>query len=240
MRYGLNRAVAVLLALSACSPVPPAAPAEARREAPPPPTPAPDEGPPSAPRRGAPTLDEARATRPGDIIFHVSRSAQSEAIQRATGSRYSHVGLVESGPGGLVVLEAVQPVKRTPLAEWIARGVDGHFVVKRLARADALLTPAAIEQLQRVGSRFVGKRYDMAFGWSDARIYCSELVYKVYHEALGIEVGRIQQLREFDLDSPVVRAALAERYGSKIPLDEPVVSPAAIFDSPALITVREQ
>lgn len=34
------------------------------------------------------------ALRDGDIIFHTSRSAQSDAIQRATKSPYSHVGLV--------------------------------------------------------------------------------------------------------------------------------------------------
>jgi hypothetical protein len=32
--------------------------------------------------------------RNGDIIFHTSRSAQSVAIQLATQSRYSHMGIV--------------------------------------------------------------------------------------------------------------------------------------------------
>jgi len=36
----------------------------------------------------------ATPLRDGDIIFHTSRSAQSVAIQRATHSPYSHVGLV--------------------------------------------------------------------------------------------------------------------------------------------------
>ena len=36
----------------------------------------------------------ATTLRDGDIIFHTSRSAQSAAIQHATHSRYSHVGLI--------------------------------------------------------------------------------------------------------------------------------------------------
>ncbi len=178
--------------------------------------------------------------RPGDIIFHTSRSAQSKAIQLATNSPYSHIGLVESGPEGLLVLEAVQPVKRTPVREWIARGLGGHFVVKRLKRAREVLTPRATERLRAAGARFVGKNYDAAFSWSDDRIYCSELVYKVYQDALGIEIGRVQKLRDFDLSDPVVKRKLVERYGQQIPLDETVVSPAAVFDALALDTVLER
>ena len=81
-----------------------------------------------------------------------------------------------------------------------------------------------------------GKHYDLAFGWSDDRIYCSELVYKLFDRAMGVRIGRLQRLREFELDDPAVKAKLRERYGARVPLDEPVVSPAAMFDSPLLET----
>ena len=55
----------------------------------------------------------------GDIVFHTSRSAQSQAIQLATKSPYSHMGIVYLRDGKPFVLEAVQPVKLTPLDEWI-------------------------------------------------------------------------------------------------------------------------
>lgn len=249
-----------IVVLAACSPARPPAPEEAKVERPAAPEPADavahaeaaaharaealgDARPDSAlssPGETAPAQAGMDQLRPGDIIFHVSRSAQSKAIQLATKSPYSHVGVVESGSDGLVILEAVQPVKRTPVGEWIARGIGGHFVVKRLKNASELLTPDAALRLRTVGTRFIGKHYDTAFGWSDDRIYCSELVYKLYHEVFGIEVGPIQRLRDFDLGDPVVKAKLIERYGKSIPLDEPVVSPAGIFDSPALITVLER
>ena len=40
--------------------------------------------------------------RSGDIIFHTSRSAQSVAIQKATGSPYSHMGIVYVNAGKAV------------------------------------------------------------------------------------------------------------------------------------------
>src|SRR4051794_22201057 len=71
----------------------------------------------------------------GDIVFQTSRSAQSLAVQRATGARFSHMGLVLYKGGKPFVFEAVAPVKFTPLEQWIARGQGGHYVVKRLKDA---------------------------------------------------------------------------------------------------------
>jgi len=66
----------------------------------------------------------------GDIIFHTSQSSQSAAIQLARKSEYSHMGIVYVRDGRPVVFEAVEPVKATLLDEWVARGEDGHYVVK--------------------------------------------------------------------------------------------------------------
>ncbi|WP_285608111.1 hypothetical protein [Geothrix edaphica] len=55
-----------------------------------------------------------------------------------------------------------------------------------------------------------------------------------------IEVGQQQRLREFKLDDPAVQAKLRERYGAQIPLDEPVISPAAMFNSGLLQVVAQE
>ena len=180
------------------------------------------------------------AVREGDLIFQTSKSSQSLAIQHATGSQYSHMGMIFFQDGKPFVFEAVATVRYTPLDKWIARGEDGHYVVKRLAQAGRLLLPANLEKLRRETSRFVGKPYDLTFEWSDQRIYCSELVWKMYKNALDIEIGHLQKLRDFRLDDPIVRQKLKERYGANVPLDEPVISPAAMFDSELLVTVGKQ
>jgi hypothetical protein len=179
----------------------------------------------------------AAGFREGDLVFQTSASSQSQAIQLATRSVYSHCGIVFRIGKAFYVLEAARTVRFTPLAEWIARGKGGRYVVRRLKAADRLLTPAALGKIRVEGKKFEGKPYDLAFSWSDERIYCSELIYKIYRRALGLEAGKIQRLRDFDLDHPAVRQKLRERYGSRIPLNERVVSPQTIFESDLFVTV---
>jgi hypothetical protein len=178
----------------------------------------------------------AEPLRDGDLIFHSSRSAQSAAIERATQSPYSHMGVVLHRDGKPFVFEAVATVRHTPLAKWAARGDGGKYVVKRLKTG---LTAVQYQQLRASAAAFEGRPYDLYFEWSNDRIYCSELVWKMYQRALNLEIGARQKLREFDLTDPLVRAKMRERYGSRVPLDEPVISPAAMFDSPLLEIVRQ-
>jgi hypothetical protein len=173
----------------------------------------------------------------GDIIFQESHSSQSRAIQLATKSRYTHVGMIFKKSNRWMVLEAVQPVRYTPVKTFIARSTKGHFAVKRLIKADEQLTPPTIEKMKQLGTSMLGKNYDIYFEWSDAKMYCSELVWKIYERTLHIEVGRLAKLKEFDLSSPLVKAMMQQRYGSKIPLEEPVISPEAMFQSELLTTV---
>ena len=173
----------------------------------------------------------------GDIVFHTSRSAQSKAVQAATKSPYSHMGIVLFRDGKAVVFEAVQPVKYTPLKQWLDRGQGRRYVAKRLKQP---LSAASVRKLHQAAERYEGKAYDLTFEWSDERLYCSELVWKMYKAAADIELAPLARLGSFDLDAPAVKAKLKERYGDNVPLDEPVVSPAAIFESRALKIVGQR
>lgn len=146
------------------------------------------------------------------------------------------MGIIYVTPTGIYVYEATQPVKLTALNDWIRRGDGSHYVVKRL-RNDALLTRENLKKMHAAGERYKGKNYDLYFEWSDDRMYCSELVWKIYKEALGIEIGKLQTLSSFNLANNTVQQKLKERYGDAIPLNEKVISPAAMFDSDQLITV---
>ena len=174
----------------------------------------------------------------GDLIFQTSLSGQSKAIQVATHSKYSHCGLIYKDGNDFFVFEAVQPVKRTPLDKWIARGQNGKFVIKRLKNAEQVLTPATLQKMKQVGEDFTGKNYDLTFEWSDDKIYCSELIWKVYQRATGFEVGKLQKLSDFDLTNEVVKKKMTERYGDKIPMNEIVISPSSIFNSELLTTIK--
>ena len=174
----------------------------------------------------------------GDIIFQTSLSNQSKAIQLATQSKYSHCGIIYKSGKDFYVFEAIQPVDTTPLSKWIARRENGKYVIKRLKNADAVLTPSTLNKMKEVGNEFKGKDYDLTFEWSDDKIYCSELIWKIYKRSTGIEIGKLEKLSDFDLTNSAVKSKMKERYGAKIPLNETVISPAAIFDSENLLTVR--
>ena len=176
----------------------------------------------------------------GDIIFQTSKSSQSIAIQKATNSRYSHMGVIYQEGHKFYVFEAVQPVKMTPLQEWIDRGVDKHYVVKRLKGHKTILTKNNLLVLKMAGKKYEGKDYDLFFEWSDEKIYCSELVWKMYKESLGIEIGKLQKLKDFDLSDAIVQSKIRERYGDNIPQEEIVISPEAMFVSNKLMTVIER
>ena len=176
--------------------------------------------------------------RDGDLIFQTSLSGQSKAIQLTTKSKYSHCGIIFKTNDQFYVFEAIQPVKTTLLDKWIARGKNRHYVIKRLKNADKILTIEALERMKREGEKFKGKDYDLTFEWSDDKIYCSELIWKIYQRATGVEIGKLEKLSDFDLASKVVREKMKERYGDKIPVNEIVISPAKIFDSELLITVK--
>ncbi len=188
------------------------------------------------------TADVNNEFQNGDIIFQTSQSSQSKAIQLATGSIYSHCGLIfkrKNGYDDWSVIEAVQPVKWTPLSEWINRGEGDHYVVKRLV-TDPMIPDEMLKKLRAISESYLGKNYDIHFDWSDDEIYCSELVWKSYYKLNEFEIGELETLRDFDLSNNMVKQKMKERYGDNIPLDEKVISPAAIFNSDRLITVKEE
>ena len=183
-------------------------------------------------------LAENNEIRSGDIIFQTSLSGQSKAIQLATHSEYSHCGIIYRSNNDYFVYEAVEPVKFTPLNKWISRGQDGHFAIKRLKNADQVLTPAVLNKMKKVEETFKCRHYDIYFEWADDKMYCSELIWKVYKESTGIEIGKLEKLKNFDLTSEPVKQKMKERYGERIPLDEIVVSPAGIYKSGLLETIK--
>ncbi len=173
----------------------------------------------------------------GDIIFQTSQSEQCEAVRIATNSKFSHCGIIYIENGKLYVYEAVQPVKMTLLSDWITHGEDSKYVVKRLQNAEKIMSKEVLSKMKSYGSQFNKKDYDLYFEWSNEKIYCSELVWKIYKEGAGIELCELQKLKEFNLSHPKVKAILNQRYGNAIPYEESVVAPSQIVNSDQLITI---
>jgi len=183
--------------------------------------------------KDSPALD----FRDGDLIFQSSKSGQSLAVQLATRSKWSHMGMLFRVEGQWMVYEAVGPVKYTPLKAWIAHGDGHHYVVKRLVNADEVLDEETLSDLRNAAEAFDGLPYDFYFGWDDDRSYCSELAWKAYKSATGLKIGELATIGDMDLSHPAVQEKLKERYGDAIPMKEQVITPGDVFNSPLLVTV---
>lgn len=172
----------------------------------------------------------------GDIVFQTTNSDQCKAVQLATHSPYSHCGIVFKHNDEWQVLEAIGPTKWTTLDEWMEHGVDGKIVIKRLKNREEL-SDEEEKKMKNIGIKLLGKAYDFSFNWDDDKIYCSELVWKLYNRGADIKVGALKKLKDFDLSHPAVKAKLEERYGDHIPYEEIVIPPSSIFESENLIEV---
>jgi hypothetical protein len=173
----------------------------------------------------------------GDLIFQVNTAGQGLAIQLATHSQYTHIGLLFKEDGEWKVYEAVEPVRVVPLKTFAAHGDNGTYVVRRLAGRDSMLTDAKLKLMKEYLKKQLNKHYDIHFGWDDSKLYCSELAWKCYNAA-GISIGPLKKLKEFDLSSPIVKQIMFQRYGKNIPYDEKVVSPGDIFNHAGLVSVE--
>lgn len=174
----------------------------------------------------------------GDIIFQVNQSGQGMAIQVATGSKFTHVGIIFIENGKPVVYHAVQPVKKSTLADFIAMGTDSYYEVKRLKNWSTNLDVNKISKMKKVAISMLGKNYDIYFNWSNNEIYCSEFVWKIYKEGANLEVGKLRALQEFNLENKIVKDIMVKRYGNKIPLQEKMISPGDMFVSQLLENVK--
>lgn len=171
----------------------------------------------------------------GDIIFQPSAlSVQSLAIRIATKSQYCHCGIIMFRDGEPMVFEAIRTVTWTPLEEWIHRGMGGHYVLMRLKDRDAVLSPAALEAMEKLAHGFADKKYDLFFQWTDEEIYCSELVWKLYERGAGLELAPLRRIRDYDLKHEEVQKRIKERYGYDVPWDEQVIAPSDLMVSPLL------
>jgi hypothetical protein len=167
--------------------------------------------------------------REGDVIFQTSQSRQSPLIQIGTRSHITHCGIVVIKDGKPYVLETLKTLVLTPLDKFIARGKDGKYWLKRSDR----------ENIKIKYAHYLGKPYDSAFSFDNNIYYCSELVYDIYKNQLGIELCKPRQVQDYLIlctdKLPVIKREMARRG---ITAEQYAVAPVDIFESKYLNSVR--
>ena len=153
--------------------------------------------------------DNLPRLRQGDLVFQHSMSPQSEAIRLASGSTYTHMGIVSLAPAGPVVIEAADVVRQTPLKAFLARGTKGRFAVYRVRGIDEAKADAAVAAARG----YLGRPYDLYFRLDPGAIYCSELPYDAFR-SVGISLGRVERFGNLSVRAPAVKALFARRWAS--------------------------
>jgi len=174
------------------------------------------------------------AVQEGDILFQSLRhDPLVDTIEGATHSPYSHCGIVHQTPAGpWVVIEAIGPVKETPLAQWVSQARDGRCSIYRLREGYRDRIPSIIAAART----FLGRPYDIRYELDDEKIYCSELIFKAFKRVTGEDLGRLQTLGE--LDWQPYQAVIESIEGGPVPLDRTMITPRSLSEAPQLIAIR--
>lgn len=145
----------------------------------------------------------------GDLVFQTDRTAQMLAILFATGSVYTHVGVVAVSPGGEpMVIEAARTVRQIPLSVWLMHGYGRRVMVERFGG----FSPDGGRAVVAAAADYKGRPYDIFFLFRKDHIYCSELVFYAFRDALGLNIGQVQTVSELNTDNFAVRRILALRW----------------------------
>jgi hypothetical protein len=183
----------------------------------------------------------------GDLIFQTSTSDQSAAILAASGSLYSHMGVIKQAPDGLKVIEAAATVRETPLSKWIARGLLRRVAVYR----DPELTVSQAQKIIAESEALIGRSYNIFFSFETDAIYCSELPWIAYGKA-GIALGKVEKISDLNVDNLLARRLIERRWRqhpacrargldladcSRLILDQTLITPASIARDPKLTLV---
>ena len=167
--------------------------------------------------------------REGDVIFQTSQSEQSPLIQIGTRSKITHCGIIVMRNGEPYVLEALRTLVLTPLDKFIARGKDGKYWLKRSDK----------ENINIKYAHYLGKTYDLAFSFDNDIYYCSELVYDIYLNQLGIKLCEPKKVDDYLIlctdKIPQIKSTMKRRG---ITNEQYVVAPVDIFESDYLKSVK--
>ena len=85
----------------------------------------------------------------------------------------------------------------------------------------------------------MGKSYDLAFKFDNGKFYCSELIYDVYLDQLGIELCKPKTIDDYLIFGshriPKIKRAMKKRG---ITMEQYAVAPVDIFEYDYLETVK--
>lgn len=138
----------------------------------------------------------------GDILLQPLNCWSCHLIEDQEKSRFSHMAIVVKEGGELKVFEALEEVRVISLKKFKQRTSQGEKILVRRFRPGNDFLPD--ENFYKEIRKYKGLSYDHDFRWNNfdkkgEKIYCSELVYKIY-SSLGYLNFTEAKIMEFDVN----------------------------------------
>ena len=179
---------------------------------------------------------ESYQPQQGDVVFQSLPNPWGQdlvdMIEGATGSPYSHCGVVIEEAGKWQVIEAIGPVQIIPLSQWQSRGRSKKIWVYRFAETHHKFIPQMIAAMKKD----LGKPYDIRYRLDDEAIYCSELIYRGWKKATGKPLGKLVKLQDLNWQ-PYRKIIVAIEGTEEIPLDRLIITPRDLAQAKELTQV---
>jgi hypothetical protein len=192
-----------------------------------------------------------RALSDGDIVFRLGDARVvrgmvplSRFIARATGSPFSHTGIVAIEDGSPVVYDCSSGgVRRQPFAIWMLDSV-GPLGVRRLKPQHREHISGAVDYCRAAFERQVS--FDSGFHMEDDSFYCLELTEKAFRSqgltlSEPVRIGDWEYLASFPLTALLIPHVTRLVLDRPITLEQPVYLPGnerhGMWASPLLETV---
>jgi hypothetical protein len=189
--------------------------------------------------------------REGDIVFRLGdarvvrgKVALSRFIARATGSPFSHTGIVAIEEGSPVVYDCSSPgIQRQPFEVWMLDSL-GPLGVKRLKPEYRRHITGVVDYCRAAFERQVP--FDFGFRMEDDSFYCLELTEKAFRSqglALSepVRIGDWEYLASFPLTALLIPPVSGLILDRPITIEQPVYVPGneqqGVWASPLLETV---
>jgi hypothetical protein len=171
--------------------------------------------------------------RDGDILFRLgdARIARgmfplSLFISRATGSPFSHTGIVALEDGAPVVYDCTSVgVRRQPFEVWMLDCV-GSWGVKRLKPAHRGHIPGVLSYCREKFEQQVP--FDYSFRLDDAALYCLELTEKAFRSQ-GLALSQPVRIGDWENLTSYPLTTFAVLYGTGLVLERPITLEQPVY-----------
>ncbi len=167
----------------------------------------------------------------GSLIFQQRDSLEGMALALATGSPYTHVGIIRITGGGPYVMQSsamTGGVEEVPLDEFINAGVGQKFAIyvtkKDYRPAGQLNSPASLAAYD-----YYHLPYDFFYQQDSRAIYSAELIFKIFKD-IGHPIGRLRRIRDLNFDTEAGRSFFLNNWRERPDCQSQRLSQQACWD----------